>query len=202
MMIDFSVITYFKSNDHFNGCFQAFPELTNNWFVHSLTNYRLSNILTCIVPLLLVGTLSMAIIVKLVRMKQIGNRNLDQLARQERRNIQIIKMLLLIIIVFYVLTGMSIYYSINSTFADSRDFCRADQAGNSHVPPFFIFMCTMVRFGCISNPIILILFNKTFGSEFIAVMDTFICWSRGQNRNEIDQDEIASPLPAPSVQNI
>ena len=187
LMVNLSTITYFKVGQYFNGCFQAFPELVNNWFVQSLTNYRLSLILTHIVPLVSIGTLSMTIIVKLVRMQRMAVVQTEaQVALEERRKIQIIKMMLLIIFVYYTLTGMPIYYFLQSGFTQNRHVCQLDNVDKFEVPPFFIFMFTMARFGCISNPIILILFNKTFRSEFRRL----VMRRSGQESNTVtDNDE-------------
>jgi len=128
LIVDMSIITYFKSNGSFNGCFQAFPELTNNWFVQSLTNFRISNMLTYIVPLISIGTLSIALIIQLIRLERVGVQSSpDQMVRDERQKVLIIRMILLIIFVYYALTGMPIYFFVRSTFGNNRHTCKNGQ---------------------------------------------------------------------------
>lgn len=167
-VIDYRSMTFLASPKSFHSCFQSFIELADNWFIQSLIGMKLSIFISHWIPFFLIGVFSLAIIVKILTLKSVGDSTTHQ-QRDQDKKVKVVKMLLLIIFVYYALTAPVNYYLMADLFGIKRFKCSsAYQPFN--VPIFFQIVTAVARLACISNPIILIMFNDHFRYEMQKVL--------------------------------
>ncbi|KAI1298727.1 putative G-protein coupled receptor 83 [Halotydeus destructor] len=169
--IDHQMTAYFGEVILENDCFQGFPELSDNWFVQSELSNKVPIFVVNFLPAVFVGSLCTAIIMKLKSLRSVGNKTSEQITARQQRKEKVIKMLLFIILVYYVFTAPMTLLFMSALFIrkGKTNGCATKLLTKSvtRMLRVFAFSC---RFAGISNPIILCYYNEIFRSEMKSIL--------------------------------
>ncbi|KAI1298730.1 putative G-protein coupled receptor 83 [Halotydeus destructor] len=169
--IDHQMLSYFGQAVVQSDCFQGLPELAENWLVQSELSHKVPIFLTNFLPAVFVGSLCTAIIIKLKSLRTVGNKTSEQLTARQQRKEKVIKMLLFIILVYYLFTAPISLLFMSSLFTSKRktNGCAVKLLSKS-VTRWLRILSFTSRFAGFSNPIILCYFNQIFKSEMKSIL--------------------------------